>query len=591
MLSYLKDIVRVVDRRTLLILVSASLLISILEAASVSAVIPALNVILTDHIPPLLIGIFQAIGVNASPMQKLVLLLAIALMFLLRAGILSGILFFQSRLVFGVQTRLSNMLYGSYLQSRFESLSKVSTMEITRASTTELANLTLGVLLPMAALCSEVALVLGAMFVLLLIQPVTAAWLIAVTTILALPVLVLNSKRLTRLGVTRHRMEDDRARFAQEITGGIREVKVYGMEPQLLGAIDSTNSIYAHVMARINFMQNFPRIYFEAAGLCVLLTICGVQLYQGVPSSDILTFLMISGFAAFRALPSIAKILAQLQALRFYRPTLTNFLRLLDGLGGVPASQDVEAVAPVTDSPPSPSSCAVRVVVRNASYAYAAGMPSVFENASFELRAGQIVGLVGPSGIGKSTLLDCIIGLRELSSGSIGIFEDEGETLVKANVAYVPQNPVVFDATVWRNLTLAQIDPAESPEVDATQEQALSISGFGELMKARQLNMMSRITEGGRNLSGGQRQRLSLARALMRQGSLLVLDEATSALDSESEERIFEHIRKDNSDAIVIVVTHRLQLQRYFDRVIEIRPGGSVIVTTPKYGGDGFGSA
>jgi ABC-type multidrug transport system fused ATPase/permease subunit len=579
MLKYLKDIVRVVDRRTLLVLVFTSLVISLLEAASVSAVIPALNVILTDRIPANLTVLLQTFGVDAPSTQKLAILLVITLIFLLRALILSSILFYQSRLVFGAQTRLSNLLFSAYLQSRFEALSKVSTTDITRASTSELANLTLGVLLPMAALCSEVALVFGAVFVLLLIQPSTALLLIAATVALAMPVVALNSKRLSNLGTVRHQMEGDRTRFAQEITGGIREVKVCGMEKQLLDAIGGTNTTYARVMTHINFLQNFPRIYFEATGLCVLLTICGIQLYQGLSSADILTFLMLSGFAAFRALPSIAKIISQLQALRFYRPSLTNFLHLLAELGATPEALKVampvhETARPITSS----TSCTVRVVARDASYVYAAGLPPVFQNVSFELRAGQIVGLVGPSGVGKSTLLDCIIGLRELSGGSITILEDQGSASARAQVAYVPQTPVVFDATVWRNLSLEQKDPIDPPVVDEATEHALSVSGFGDIMKSRGLEMLSRITESGGNLSGGQRQRLALTRALMRRGNLLVLDEATSALDVASEEAIYEGIRKGARDCIVIIVTHRPQLLKYCDQIIEMCSDGNVLV-------------
>ena len=578
MLNYLKDIVRVVDRRTLVTLVVMSLIISFLEAASVSAVIPALNVILTDRIPTNLIALLQTVGIDAPSIQKLTILFVITLVFLLRALILSGILFYQSRLVFGTQTRLSNQLYSAYLQSRFEALSKISTTDITRASTTELANLTLGVLLPLAALCSEVALVFGAIFVLLLLQPTTAVLLITVTLLLAMPVAVLNSKRLSNLGKIRHEMEGDRTRFSQEITGSIREVKVYGIESQLLNSIGDTNATYASVMARINFMQNFPRIYFEAAGLCVLLTICGIQLYQGLSSADILTFLMLSGFAAFRALPSVAKILSQLQALRFYRPALTNFLHLLSELGSMPRPMDMIGAFKFSSQTDLSTPYAIRVVAHDASYAYAVGLPPVFKNVSFELRAGQIIGLVGPSGIGKSTLLDCIIGLRELSDGSVSILEDQGYASVRVKVAYVPQTPVVFDATVWRNLSLAQKDLIDPPVIDAALEKALSVSGFADIMKARGLEMLSRITESGRNLSGGQRQRLALARALMRGGNLLVLDEATSALDVSSEEKIYDGIRSGWSDCIVIIVTHRPQLLRYCDQIIEMFPDGAVTV-------------
>jgi ABC-type multidrug transport system fused ATPase/permease subunit len=579
MINYLTDIIRIVDRRTLWALIVTSLIVSILEASSISAVIPALNIILTDRIPDSLIAFLQAVGVNAIATQKMAILFAIVVVFLLRALILSGILFFQSSLVFGAQTRLSNLLYGVYLQSRFEALSKVSTTEITKASTTDLANLTGGVLLPMAAMCSELALVVGAIFVLLLVQPTTALALIAITIILATPVLAMNNKRLSHLGRVRHQMEGDRTRFAQEMTGSIREVKVYKMESQLLSAIDDTNIAYSHVMTRINFLQNFPRIYFEAAGLSVLLAICGIQLYIGLSSTEILTFIMISGFSAFRALPSIAKILAQLQILRFYRPTLTSFLNLLDELGATHGAVKV-ASSQCSDSHRNDSAAAgaIRIVAHDASYTYSDGLPHVFQNVSFELRSGQIIGLVGQSGIGKSTLLDCIIGLRGLSGGSISILDDKERVSTKVKVAYVPQTPVIFEATVWRNLTLEQKDPIDKPIMDAKVMQALSISGFGEIMQARDLEMLSRITESGRNLSGGQRQRLALARALVRQGNLLVLDEATSAIDVASENKIYEEIFNGREERIVIIVTHRPQLLKYCDQVIEMLPGGKVSV-------------
>jgi ATP-binding cassette, subfamily B, bacterial PglK len=587
MINYLKDIIRLVERRTLLALIFTSIIVSILEAASISAVIPALNVILTDRVPDYLTNLLQAIGIDAIATQKLVILFAIVAVFLLRALTLSAILFYQSSLVFGAQTRLSNLLYSTYLRSRFESLSKVSTTEITKASTTELANLTGGVLLPMAALCSELSLVVGAMFVLLLFQPTTAITLIAMTIAFALPVLVMNRKYLSNLGAVRLQMEGNRTRFAQEITDSIREVKIYEMEPQLLSSIAATNISYAHVMTRINFLQNFPRIYFEAAGLSVLLTLCGIQLYKGYSSTDILTFMMLSGFVAFRALPSIAKIVAQLQTLRFYRPTLNSFLELLAKLT---STQDALVLGTSVDGstlPGNPAlSRAIRIVAQDASYAYSDGLPYVFKNVSFELCSGQIIGLVGQSGIGKSTLLDCIIGLRDLSEGSISAFEDEGLAAAKVQVAYVPQSPVIFEATVWRNLTLEQRDPVEMPVINTDVARALTTSGFNEVMTERELEMLSRITESGRNLSGGQRQRLALARALVRQGNLLVLDEATSALDMASEDKIYDQIRSVGRDRIVIIVTHRPQMLKYCDQVIEMLPGGKVSVTAKSTHGE-----
>jgi ATP-binding cassette subfamily C protein len=458
----------------------------------------------------------------------------------------------------------------------------VSTSTIARSSTVELSNVTLGVLLPLALLCSELALVAGALVVLLAMQPSAAAVLLVMTTLISLPVFVLNRKRLSLLGTRRHALEDERARFAQETTGGIREVKVYGMEQQMLDSLGNLNRTYATVMTRVNFLQNFPRIYFEAAGLCALLVICGVELYHEIPPAQILTFLVLAGFVAFRALPSVAKILSQLQSLRFYRPSLANFAALLEELGH-PAEPQATGLAGAAMAPwdvSSAVSTGTRLCIEavGAAYAYGTAAPPVFVDASFCLHAGQLVGLVGASGAGKSTLLDCIIGLRELTAGSISICDERTGQQIRPQVSYVPQTPVVFDGSVWRNLTLAPNEPQDVPPCPPSMTSALQTTGFADLMQARGLDLASRITESGRNLSGGQRQRLALSRALLRRGDVLILDEATSALDTSSEERIYEAIRRDAGDAIVILVTHRPELLKLCDQIIEIQPGGRLQV-------------
>jgi ABC-type multidrug transport system fused ATPase/permease subunit len=583
-MNYLKDIRRLVDRRTLIVLVCSSLIISVLEVLSVSAAIPALNLLLNGSPPAGLAHLLGLVGIDSPAVQKLVIVLLIVLVFLIRASILSYILYFQSGIVFKLQARFSWILYDAYLKARFEVAGKLSSATITRTTTTELSNLTVGVLLPLTTLISELALVIGAAMVLVAVQPVAAVFLIILTVVLAAPVLALNSRKLSRFGVTRHQMEHDRTRLAQEITGGIREIKVYGFETQLLESIQSTNTTYGSVMTRINFLQNFPRVYFETAGLSVLLIICGVQLYRGVPSAEILTFLMIAGFAAFRALPSVAKILSQLQALRFYRPSLTNYLELLDELRrDCPASGAAHAQSDPVADPKHGVAQSISISVDDATYSYPNVANAVFKHATFELLPGQIVALTGPSGIGKSTLLDCILGLRELNAGSVSVLGSQGHAAA-AKVAYVPQSPVVFDGTIWRNLTLAQQESAEVPAVDAAMAKALSISGLGDFMHSHSLSLQSKITESGRNLSGGQRQRLALARALLRRGNLVVLDEATSALDELSERNIFQSLRESLTDTIVIIVTHNPKLQQFCDQIIEIEPGGIVkAMSTPQH--------
>ena len=560
---------------------------TVLEATSVSAVIPAIGLIVGGDVPGVVSRGLATVGIANHDLQKVVLLVVIAAVFLARGAFLSLIMFVQSRITFNAQKRLSSLLFARFLSARFERVTEVASSTLVRTSTTELANITHGVLLPISILASEVALVLGSLLVLFSLQPWAALGLMLSTTAVALPIVRLNRKRLGHLGQTRLDMEDNRVRLAQEMAAGIREVKVYQLEQQLQAAIDETNGVYARVLTRINFLQNFPRVYFETTGIALLLVICAYQLARGTSPTAILMFLTVAGLAAFRALPSVAKVLAQLQALRFYRPSLTAFLALMDELQAEQRATPSSDEAPVSQAPASIRG--IRVELSDAAYHHAPDSPDIFAGATLTLRSGEVVGLVGPSGVGKSTLLDCLIGLRELTDGQVCVRDEATGATVSPRVSYVPQNPVMMDATVWHNIVLSRDErPTETPPRLA---EALRISGFGSLMASRQLSLQSRVVEGGRNLSGGQRQRLALTRALNREADILVLDEATSALDKDAEQAIIEAVRAHQNAQLVIVVTHRAELLRYCDKVIQMEPGGRIEVLAPQPAVSGVATA
>jgi len=577
MRAYLADVRKVVSRRTLTALLLMSLFITALEAASISAVIPAVGVILGDGLPPQVAAAMGRIGLESASTQVLALTFFVAVVFLLRGVLLSAATYLQSKLVFSTQQGLSSELFTQYMSARFESVTDVASSTLVRTSTTELANVTLGVLLPMAALASEAALIVGCLLVLLTVQPGAAVTLLVAALALSAPIFWLNRRRLSRLGQTRHDMEDDRVRLAQELVGGVREIKVYDLKAQLEDVIARTNASYSQVMTRINFLQNFPRIYFETLGVCALLVTCAIQLSLGRSSREVVMFLTVSAFAAFRALPSVAKLLAQLQALRFYRPSLTSYLDLMARLA--PTEARPEAAVDDPQRQCDVPARQVRIIANGASYRHAEDGPWIFDNVNLDLGSGEIVGLTGPSGVGKSTLLDCLIGLRVVTCGDLRVLDAETGAPVRCRIAYVPQTPVMLDGTIGRNITLRPKGSTEPAASDELIVEALRISGLDVVMQGRGLSLNSRVVEGGRNLSGGQRQRLALARALYRQADILILDEATSALDAQAERRVFDSLRAAGSRQLVIMVTHRTELLSYCDATIDLQTGSTVRVT------------
>jgi ABC-type multidrug transport system fused ATPase/permease subunit len=578
--DWLSGIFEVVDRGSVLAILSTSFIITILEVASVAAVIPAVGAIVGGRLPGLVTRMFLAVGLQSSVSQKVTLLVAIAVIFLVRGAALSAITFLQSRIVFKIQRTLSNLIFEKYLYAKFEFATDVASSTLIRSTTTELSNIANGILLSLSVLVSEVAMVSGVLLVLFYLQPVVAVSLLVVTLALLTPILKLNRKYLTRNGKIRLEMEENRVQLAQEIVAGIREIKVYGLESQLRKSIDDANQIYTGVLTRIHFLQCFPRIYFETIGVFVLLIVCAIQIFSGRSANDILMFLTVSGLAAFRALPSIAKSLSQIQQIRFYHPSLTAVLELLKRLQQEAFSAEASAGGFPCSGGGEPPLLNLSIKLENAAYRYDHNGSDVFNAVSVELRSGEMVGIVGPSGVGKSTFLDCIIGLRRLSCGSINTVDGDAGVQTSITVSYVPQTPVMLGGTILRNITLGNDDAALQSSSNLKLTKALEVSGLGELMALRGLTLSSNVVEGGRNFSGGQRQRLALARALNYDADVLVLDEATSALDKEAEQEILFKIRQRCSDKLVIMVTHRSELLTSCDKIIRMEPGGMVVMTS-----------
>jgi ATP-binding cassette, subfamily C, bacterial len=221
------------------------------------------------------------------------------------------------------------------------------------------------------------------------------------------------------------------------------------------------------------------------------------------------------------------------------------------------------------------------ITVDRVSFAYEAA--PVLENVSLTLPAGSLTLLCGPSGAGKTTLVDLITTLLRPQAGEIRVDGVPLGTIDRRRwrrmIGYVPQETLLLNDTILHNVTLG--DPALTAE-DA--EWALRAAGAWEFVAATPAGLRSPVGERGGRLSGGQRQRLAIARALVHRPRLLVLDEATSALDAESEAQIRDTLRALRGDLTILAISHRPALAAAADRVYRVQEGR----VTPLAAGNGW---
>jgi ABC-type bacteriocin/lantibiotic exporter with double-glycine peptidase domain len=213
------------------------------------------------------------------------------------------------------------------------------------------------------------------------------------------------------------------------------------------------------------------------------------------------------------------------------------------------------------------------IELKNVTFGYSKLAKPLFNDLSISIKAGKKTAIVGRSGCGKSTLVKLISGLYQPDSGFISIdgnpLSDMDRKKLIGSVSVVDQESVLFDDTILENIRLWDQSIAGDCITDALKD-----AWIYDDVKAYDDYLQHRILDGGKDLSGGQRQRLEIARALVRNPSILILDEATSALDSETESNVMNSIK--NRNITTIIVAHRLSTIKDCDEIIVIDKGAVV---------------
>lgn len=208
----------------------------------------------------------------------------------------------------------------------------------------------------------------------------------------------------------------------------------------------------------------------------------------------------------------------------------------------------------------------------NVHFEYLKGSGPVLENVNFEINKGEVVALVGPSGSGKSTIADLIPRFYDVSSGEITIdganIKNTSLSSLRSNMGIVTQEVILFNDTIKNNISYAQPDKSEN-----VIKEAAKAANALEFIEKTPEGFDTIVGERGVKLSGGQKQRIAIARALLKNPSILILDEATSALDTESEKRVQTAIESLMKDRTALVIAHRLSTVQNADKIIVIEKG------------------
>ncbi len=572
------------ERIELLLLAPAIILMAILEVIGVASIIPFLGLLADpDAVDKnnYLAWLYSSLGF--SHRESFFFAVGIGVLVLLTlSNLFSGLTTWALlRYSWMRNHTLSMRLLAVYLRRPYEFFLTRNTADLSKNILSEVQQAVGGVIVQGVQLLARViviALIIGALFF------IDAGVAISVSVFfcgLYGGLFLLIRRYVARLGYVRADAQGERFKMASEILGGIKELKLLGLEESLLEQYAEPSVRFARAMASSSVLSQTPRFALETVGFGGIMVIVLYLLWQGRSLHDVLPVLGLYAFAAYRMLPGLQVVFAGLTMIRF---NLNIVDSLVEELGDAPEREPAPR-------PSQPLRFETSVSLERITYTYPNVDQSAVRGVDLEIRRGEWIALVGPTGSGKSTLVDLILGLLRPTTGALRV---DGKPLDEAsipawhlNVGYVPQQIFLADDTVAKNIAFGV--PPELAD-RAALETAARIAQIDQFVTTEMPRGYDTVVgERGIRMSGGQRQRLGIARALYRKPGLIVLDEATSALDGATEAAFFAEMRAALRDTTVISIAHRLSTTKGFDRVVLLERGEVRAIGAPEEAIEGRG--
>jgi len=456
-------------------------------------------------------------------------------------------------------------MFRAYLASSWEERSKRSTAEFTRIADTGISVAISGLVLSLLTIPGNVLTILLTLVVLIIATPVTALLSLAYLGTVAVLINRVVTKRTLRSARSNRTYSYRVARLLTEMVEAMKELTLRGKLDDIQHVVGHHRHGAVKARASLAFLSIIPRYAYEMALIGGIVLIGGTGYMRGGQTAAIVAVALF-GAAGLRLIPALTGIQSSIISATSSLPWVSDVVN--DLRGAEANATDALVRADITELPATPQA----LTLSGIEFRYPVGTESVLLGLDLTVPLGSSLGIVGPTGSGKSTLVDLLLGLRVPSSGQITI---DGTPLTevihtwRSRIGYVPQRVTLFDGTIGQNVALTWDEDYDRDKVLEVLEKAQLRS----LIASRKDGIDEKIGERGVSLSGGQQQRLGIARALYSDPLVLVLDEATSSLDTKTEDDVVQAIKALQGEVTLIAVAHRISTIKDYDQICYLDQG------------------
>ncbi len=572
-----KDLLSIFEKKHLsrfFVLIFLMIVGAIMETFGISLIIPLVGTLLSDEfiLPNQLTSIIPALK-EISKEQMIFASISFFIFFYLIKSIYLGFLvYIQSKYIYSVQRHVSTSLYKTYLYQPYSFHLNRNSGEIISNTITESMQFALGFVSPLIYIITDILIIFFISALLFYVEPLGALSVMILFSIGSYFLYFLSKNRSAIWGEKRQENEAKRIKSAQQGLSGIKEVKLHGFEEIFAEFFSKSTSISLNSAMKQTTLQGMPKIFFELLTVIAISLLIFVLYNSGTSSSQLISTLGIFALAAFKLLPSVARLVTNIQALKFANPVIN---KIKNELGLEPKQ--------VLFTSNNNLILEKELTLKNISFQYDKSENYALDNINLSILSGQSIGIIGSSGAGKSTLVDIILGLLRPHKGKMLVdgkeINSENIKMWQKNIGYVSQSIYILDDSFKNNIAFGiPKDEIDDEKINNATKLAQLETFINELPEG--LNTFA--GEQGVRISGGQLQRIGIARALYNNPSILVFDEATSALDNETEKSVMDSITNLQGNKTIIIIAHRLTTVKDCDIIIELDKGSIIKKGTPR---------